>query len=194
MEKKIMWKNSRNGISIIIFCIGVLLLGIGAGVSFVEFSNFKFGGKIQAQANELEEKEFVLNWSDATQGEGGKFHYLNWSDRKAEVICDKNLADEKIVFQIKYPKNDYEPIVRMLPKEDLDEELLSYGEKVWVYEVRRTGASDMEKFMRVKNAVLKGLKEKTYYDYDEADDVQCRIYVSEKHYNDIIEHGDVYYE
>ncbi len=194
MEKKIMWKSSKNGISILIFCIGVLLLGIGVGVSFVEFSNFKFGGKIQVRANELDEKEIVLNWSDATEGEGGKFHFLNWSERKVEVICDKNLSDEKIVFQVKYPKNNCVPIIRMLPKEDLDEDLLAYGEKVWVYEVRRTGASDMEKFMRMKNTVLKGLKEKTYYDYDETDNIECRIYVSKKHYNDIMEHGDGYYD
>lgn len=194
MEKKIMWKNSRNGLSILIFCIGILLLGIGVGISFVEFSNFKFGGKIQVRANDLEKKEIELNWSDVVDGEGKKFHLLNWSDRKIEVVEDNNLGDDKIIFQIKYPKNDFAPVVRMLEKEDLDEELMTFGEKIWVYEVRRTGSSDMEKFMRMKNTVLKGLKEKTYYDYDEADEIECRILVSKKHLNDIVEHGDCIYE
>lgn len=194
MKKNTMWKNSKNRISVIVFCIGILLLGIGVGVSFVEFSNFKFGGKLRVHANNIEEQEITLKWDEVANGKDKKFHLLNWSDSKVEIIEDKDLADDKVVFQIKYPKDVFQSSVQEMPREDMDEELLALESKVWIYQNRRVGMSDMERFMRVKDAVLKGLKEKVYYDYDEDEEIECRLYVSAKHINEIVVQGNKFYE
>lgn len=192
-----MTKNNRsrkNRYSIIIFCFGVLLLGMGVGISFVEYSDFKFGGKIKVQANSLEEKEIQLNWSDIATGDKKEFHFLNWSDHKVNIVVDKKLSDDKVVFNLTYPKECYSPVVREIDNMNTEEELSALGEKIWVYEIRRAGASEMERFMRTKEVVLKGLKEKVYYSYEEEDEVECTLRVSENNLDKVFEHWDDFYE
>ena len=76
----------------VLFSIGVLFIGIGAGVSFVEYSSFHYGGELKATEGKRTNKEVVLNWDEVAIGENKEFHFFNWTDEKIILVADENIS------------------------------------------------------------------------------------------------------
>jgi len=177
----------------VLFSIGVLFVGIGAGVSFVEYSGFHYGGELKLAKGTRTNKEVVLNWDEVAVGENKEFHFFNWTDEKIILVADEHLATDKIVFDFSYDKDSFEPQLREEATREVDSTLAKIGEKTWIYDVQYKGNSEWKTFMHLKDRMLKGLKKGVYYNYESQDNyLQCTIRVSPEKLEKVIEHKDGY--
>ena len=177
----------------VLFSIGVLFIGIGAGVSFVEYSSFHYGGELKLAKGTRTNKEVVLNWDEVAIGENKEFHFFNWTDEKIILVADENIAVDKIIFDFSYDKDSFEPQLREEEAEEVDSKFAQISKKTWVYDVHYKGDSEWRTFMHLKDRMLKGLKSGVYYDYENQDNyLQCTIRVSPEKLEKVIEHKDGY--
>lgn len=84
----------------ITFLAGLFLIGIGAGVTFVEFSSFQLG---EEKAVGGESMEMNVMQEKIPQDSGNIYVYLNDVKRKdVEVVTDPSMAADEIEIQTEY--------------------------------------------------------------------------------------------
>lgn len=188
-------KINKRGLCIVLFCIGVLFVGLGAGISFVEYSGFRYGGELTMADKNRVNKEVVLKWDEVVIGENKEFHYFNWTNEKVVLVGDEEMTKDKIIFDFSYDKDTVEPQLREDETKLVDSELAKIGDKTWIYESSYLGNSDWKAFMHLKDRMLKGLKNGVYYDYENQNNyLQCTIRVSPEKLSKVIEHKEGYVE
>jgi len=156
----------RNKILLGVFLCGILLIGLGAGIAFEEYSNFNYGGDvvIGTEKNEVETMEYVISMGEK------KIRINNYTMKKMEVVEDKKLKDGQVRVEV-IANPDY--IHSFMEYEDYnkydheyyDPDYISgYDGEIRIHTGRKIG--DFELFMEYKDDFLKDLKNsviKNYY-------------------------------
>lgn len=160
---------------IIVFIIGFLMMGIGGGIAFAEFSSFRYGGNIQLggematvklQQTVPEDAEEIIIWP-----------YGYRLDR-IQVVEDSSLAKDEITVEVTCNTDNIKPF--MDEQEDSEEEAGTEVPKKSVFVLGYTGydSSDgVSEFFQVKDEILESIKNRTIYtySYDDVDRVVIKV-------------------
>lgn len=136
-------------ISIVVFCIGVLLCGIGVGVMFVEFDGFVYGGEYALGEPDMrtEQIDVVFEPDDealAVLGVAGSYNYL-----PPKVETDNKIPKDTVRFHVTYNAKCVEPFARWQ-----EDESRIYFNWYW-----KDMGNDLALMMEAKDVVLRNLKE-----------------------------------
>ena len=146
---------------IIVFIIGFLMMGIGGGIAFAEFSSFRYGGNIQLggematvklQQTVPEDAEEIIIWP-----------YGYRLDR-IQVVEDSSLAKDEITVEVTCNTDNIKPF--MDEQEDSEEEAGTEVPKKSVFVLGYTGydSSDgVSEFFQVKDEILESINNRTIY-------------------------------
>ena len=153
----------RKKILLGVFLAGILLMGIGAGVAFGEYSAFTYGGEVVlgTENTEVETMECVIAMKEE------KIIIANYTSKDVNLVEDKTLKDGQVrVEVIANPKyiSSY-MYFEKYDKKDGDTQYISgYDGEIQIHTGRKIG--DFELFMELKDDILHNLKNsviKNYY-------------------------------
>ena len=169
-------------ISIVMFCVGVLLCGIGMGIAFTEFSGLAYGGtqilggtdmKTANLDVEFEPEEEVWNivgtklWHQRYYG-----YYGGVSD--TDVRTDNSVPLNTVRFSVTYNAKRVEPFTSL----DLDSATIGFG---WYW-----NEDDELALMReAKDQVLQNLKEGRLVSFDVVEIEQVEVFVNPQNAEDV---------
>lgn len=141
----------RHKILIGIFCIGVLICGLGTGIAVMEFSSLTYGGKQIVGKTDMKTENIDVAF------EPGDEPYCVWGQGQREIKTDSRVPLNSVRFQVTYNAE------RVTPYAYLNEE-----EKEFQFQSRWTGedADDFEVMMEAKDLVLQNLKERKLISLD----------------------------
>lgn len=157
----------RKKILLGVFLMGILLVGIGTGIAFGEYSSFSYVGETvigQDGASEVETLECSISLGEK------KTRILDYAmhDDSCSLVEDKTLKDGQVRIEVVYnpdyvvPHIDY---TRNDPSmyEDEYEYEDTYNGEICVYADRTMG--EFEVFMKYKDKLLNDLKNKMIGSY-----------------------------
>ena len=162
-------------ISIVMFCVGVLLCGIGMGIAFTEFSGLAYGGtqilggtdmKTANLDVEFEPEEEVWNivgtklWHQRYYG-----YYGGVSD--TDVRTDNSVPLNTVRFSVTYNAKRVEPFTSL----DLDSATIGFG---WYW----NEDDELALMMEAKDQVLQNLKEGRLVSFDVVEIEQVVVFVN----------------
>ncbi|NBK93933.1 hypothetical protein D5278_18530 [bacterium 1XD21-13] len=128
-----------------IFCVGILLTGIGVGVVLTEFSALAYGGKEILGNTDMRTENFDVEFEP---GEERTFITGWYQWKQDEVLTDAGIPENTVRFCVTYNKERIAPCP-VWEKEYNQVVLLER----WVSE-----EDDMELMMQAKDLFLKNLK------------------------------------
>ncbi len=190
MKRKKTGKTSRRMILTGILCAGILLCGLGAGISFIEYSSFEYMGKKDiggdsrktetitrkiGKENKKEEKIYIHCWdvenrnviieaSEETPKNSLQFVVeYNPENVKAVNIRENVLPGGDIYEEQTYDVVEYEDSAPLeAPQAQEKTHSIFYVEPVHAYD------SDFELLFAYKDEILNNLKDKKFYEYKNA--------------------------
>ncbi|MDE6882127.1 MAG: hypothetical protein K2P48_03310 [Lachnospiraceae bacterium] len=136
-------------ISIIVFCLGVLLSGIGAGVAFMEFGGYTYGGKYIL--GEPDMRTDLIDVAFEPEEEALDIFGVigSYNRRSTRIETDRSVPKNTARFCVTYNAKRVEPFA-WLEEEDARIDFGWY----WKY----TG-DEMELMLEAKDVILEKLKE-----------------------------------
>ena len=148
-------------ITIGIFCGGILLSGIGAGVAFGEFSGLAYGGAEVVGKTDIVTRDI----SKEIDPEQGVWNIDGYWDTAPEVEADESIPENTVLFRITYNKDMVEPRIEETVQEDdyYDDDADTWRQtRNPALELRcywqDTDESNFQNLMEAKDKVLVGLK------------------------------------
>lgn len=84
------------------FCIGLFLIGVGGGVTFAEFSSFRYAGERVLGAESMKEATMERNITDPEKPIVLNAHYASSYGAEIEIREDPSLKPDEIAFDITY--------------------------------------------------------------------------------------------
>lgn len=150
-----------------IFLSGVLLIGIGAGVAFWEYSSFEYQG--EHQIGEGKEKKEVLEYKIPSKTDQKKICLIQNFEKDYTLVEDKNIPKNVIQYEIIYNPEFAKP--------ELCFEEADYNYFGNLYLSFHSTKSDFEVFMEYKDQILEELKKKKIasYRYDRIKEITIRV-------------------
>lgn len=136
-------------ISIVVFCVGVLLCGIGAGMMFVEFDGFDYGGKYVLGEPDLRTEQIDVAFEPKEEalsvwGVAGSYNRL-----PPKVETDSSIPKDTVRFQVTYNAKCVVPFARWQEDED----------RIDINWYWKDTGDDLALMMEAKDVVLRNLKE-----------------------------------
>lgn len=156
---------------IIVFCIGVFLCGIGAGVAFTEFSALTYGGKQIIGTADVRTENFDTTFES---GEDECSVYCPYA-RQYDIQVDNSVPKNTVRFCVTYNAACIEPHVSW--NEDRKEIVFS---SYWIDE-----EGDMPIIMEAKDIFLQNLKEGKLVSFDRPQLDKVTILVNEASKDDV---------
>ena len=138
--------------------IGILLIGVGVGTSFIQFSSFTYGGTVLVNEDNIICEEFSF-----TIEEEGPVYIDNDNYLPYKVIGDETLEDNEIIFEINYDTNQYGIEVRNVSNEFYHSESEDLNDNQYLIEREYKNYSDFAYLLKAKDIVLEGIKNKKLY-------------------------------
>ncbi len=137
-----------------IFCIGVLICGLGIGIAFMEFSTLTYGGK------QIVGKTKMVTENVDVPFEPGEEQYLVWGQwgwKQTKIVTDSRVPEDTVRFRVTYNAE------RVTPHAYLNQEA-----KEFHFTCRWTGDDwdEIGLLIEAKDLVLKNLKERTIISLD----------------------------
>lgn len=158
--------------------IGLLFFGIGIGIAFIEFSQFTYGGEICISEQEVKTD---INTFDIPP-EGEVLCFLYGANGVRDIIADKTIPIDKIVFETTYNKNE------MTVGIYYDEQ-----EQYFAYETMYINNKVGLNFIKMKDLFLKQLNEKVIYEIiDDTYFVTTTIKVAPENFERIVNEENYY--
>lgn len=152
---------------------GVLIMGIGLGVTVAEYSAFEYLGQKNLGEDQMEVKEIAVERTP-----GVPFVLENWYDpQNVEIVEDESLPDNQLVYEVEYNRETIRPHVEMWkenpepegsdprqpgPGEDLPEE----GPATEHFRIYSSYMDHPQYFWDHKDEMLGLAKKKQFYTYD----------------------------
>lgn len=160
-------------ILIVIFCIGVLICGLGTGIAFMEFSSLTYGGK------QMIGKTKMVTENVDVPFEPGEEPYLVWGQwgwEQTEIVTDSKVPEGTVRFQVTY-NAEY-----VAPHAYLNEEA-----KEFHFTCRWTGDDEDEigLLMEAKDLVLQNLKERKIISLDRIELEEVVVLVNPENEKDV---------
>lgn len=105
------------------FVVGVLLGGIGVGVTFVEYSGFEYGGKVYLGEENLVTKELDYKFTPSVN-ERIQLNYCYWGDWQQDtlIVQDESIPIGVIRYRVTYNENLANPSLMYWNVEDIQEQ------------------------------------------------------------------------
>lgn len=147
-------------ITIGIFCGGILLTGIGAGVAFGEFSGLNYGGTEIVGTFDRVTKEI----SKEIDPDLGTWSLYGFWDTETELVTDKSIPENTVTFRITYNAEQVDPdVIAETETEYYDEDTDEYTTEIDPsLELRvywKGNSNEIKDMMEAKDKVLAGLKQ-----------------------------------
>lgn len=157
---------------IILFFIGLLLMGLGGGISFAEFTSLRYGGE-----KSLTGDMTVVSIKKNAPVDTEKIYIeTEWHDlRYIEVEADSSLPKGQIALEVTCDEQAVSPYL-----EEQKGASESEGEAVYTmgYRYHYGSDSELKTFMEVKDEMLSGLKKRVIYSFSTEDVQKAVIKVS----------------
>lgn len=134
-----------------IFCGGILLAGIGAGISFGEFSGMSYGGEETVGAYEKTTREI----SREIDPERGVWRIGRYWGEEMEPELDDSVPENTVVFRITYNAEQVDPEVKYVETEYEDGE---EGPALEIWADWYGSDNELKDMMEAKDKVLAGLR------------------------------------
>lgn len=107
-----------------IFMAGIICCGIGAGVTFQEYSSFKYMGEKRIGSNKIAEKTFTENlYTDKTKKINTSFVAYNNESDNIQLKTSKSVSKDKIQIKVRYDADNVKDI-------HIDKNLYSHDEYI----------------------------------------------------------------
>lgn len=157
----------------VIFCIGVMICGLGIGIGFLEFSSFTYEGMQTVGRTDMKTRDIDVAF------EPGDEPYRIWRQREwgqKEIKTDSSVPLNHVRFQVTYNAE------RVTPSAYLDEE-----EKEFHFMARWSGNDvyDMEAMMEAKDVILQNIKERKLVSVDVVNIEEIVILVNPENEKDV---------
>lgn len=170
-----------------IFMAGIICCGIGAGVTFQEYSSFKYMGEKRIGSNKIAEKTLTENlYIDKTKKLNTSFIAYNNENENIELKTSKSVPKDKIQIKVRYDADNVKDIhidKNLYNDDDYDENSMDNvalenmtqtdesesaqknptSQEFFISAVGRM--SDIEYVLSYKDEILKNIKERKIYNY-----------------------------
>lgn len=105
------------------FVVGVLLGGIGVGVTLVEYSGFEYGGKVYLGEENLVTKDLDYKFTPSAN-ERIQLNYCYWGDWQKDtlIVQDESIPIGIIRYRVTYNENLANPSLMHWNVEDVEEQ------------------------------------------------------------------------
>lgn len=185
----------KYGMMTALFAGGLLLIGIGGGISFAEYTSFSYGGEKM-----MGDGQMTVSRIEQERTEGIPFQIVYYNEM--DIVEDENLPDDKLVFEFTYNPEYTEPQVKMYVEEtDEIPEGTSYNDladgeekeenkeknnRKESFHIWKNSKNGIGMMCRVKDEVLKAVKERKIYDYDTDFVEKITVYMSPEAKSDMV--------
>lgn len=170
-----------------IFMAGIICCGIGAGVTFQEYSSFKYMGEKRIGSNKIAEKTLTENlYTDKTKKLNTSFIAYNNENENIELKTSKSVPKDKIQIKVRYDADNVKDIhidKNLYNDDDYDENSMDNvalenmtqtdesesaqknptSQEFFISAVGRM--SDIEYVLSYKDEILENIKERKIYNY-----------------------------
>ncbi len=150
-------------ILIIVFCAGMLLCGLGAGIFFTELSGLSYGGKQIIGETDIRTENFDVEFES---GEGRQEVASYW--RVSNLQIDDSIPKNTVRFCVTYNARTITPFA------DWDKK----NEQIFLSYYWHGTYDEIAYIMEAKDVVLQNLKEGTIVSFDELDLEEVTILVN----------------
>ncbi len=135
-----------------VFLAGILFIGVGAGITFAEYSSFQYGGEIVIGkgGTEVDTEIYTIPLDQKT-------FICNGTSEGTKMVEDKSLKDGQVRIEILYnskytlPYFEYE-------YEPMEEEILDGYQNSFIHIHTHQSIGEFEMFMECKDDFLTNLK------------------------------------
>ena len=171
----------QHKIALVIFCIGVLLCGIGTGVAFTEFGALTYGGRQILGETDMQTEDFdvafVPKEDQKTIIVGARAAYAAGI---GEVCTDAAVPPDTVRFHVTYNGKRVKPFADF--EEASGEEMFDRISFSWYW---RNTEDETALMMAAKDIVLKNLKEGKIVSLDTVDVEEVTVLVNPKNEKDV---------
>lgn len=136
-------------ISMVVFCIGVLLCGIGVGVMFVEFDGFVYGGEYALGEPDMRTEHIDVAFEPGDEALAVLGVAGSYNCRPLKIETDSRIPKDTVRFQVTYNAKRAEPFAHWAK----DEGYIDFG---WYW---KDTVDDLALVMEAKDVILRNLKE-----------------------------------
>ncbi len=182
MKREKTGKTSRRMILVGVLCVGILLCGLGAGISLIEYSSFQYMGKKDI-GGDRRETETITRKIGKENKKNEKIYIHCWDveNRNVTIEASETVPKNSLQFVVEYnPDNVKQANIRK--EVELGDDVydaVEYADSEWlensaveekkysIYYVEpvNTYDSDLELLFSCKDEILNNLKEKKFYEY-----------------------------
>ena len=118
-KKKEEHRSSVRKILAAVFCGGVLLCGVGTGISLAEYSSFEFLGKKEIGGDDVETKTITEDLYRGVNGNGKVYvHSYFGENDEATLVTSKEVPKDQIRFVVEYNPNNIKDV--FVDREELE--------------------------------------------------------------------------
>ena len=154
--------NNRK-IIVAVFLAGLLMIGIGSGITFAEFTALSYGGDINLSG---EMKRVNLQTTLPENTKAVQFYINGYDSGKISVIGDSTLAKDQISIEVVCDQEQITPYLHDEGELTLDGKASGESAAAYLLSYRYRGTNrDTFNFFKVKDDLLEGLKERKIYSY-----------------------------
>lgn len=182
MKREKTGKTSRRMILVGVLCVGILLCGLGAGISLIEYSSFQYMGKKDI-GGDRRETETITRKIGKENKKNEKIYIHCWDveNRNVTIEASETVPKNSLQFVVEYnPDNVKQANIRKeVELGDDVNDAVEYADSEWlensaveekkysIYYVEpvNTYDSDLELLFSCKDEILNNLKEKKFYEY-----------------------------
>lgn len=172
---------------LIAFMVGLLLMGLGTGVAFAEFSTFQYGGEKNVMP-EMVSKNLSIKIDETKDN---IYFYSYWGYKDISIVSDISVPNDEIAIDIKCSPY-ITPAIRINNDFENDDYLTEYNAYEGVYKSTQVTENDivyniyydyyndyngMSEVVQAKNEVLESLKNRKVYSYnsDNIESITIRV-------------------
>lgn len=165
--------SKQHKIAIVIFCIGVLLCGIGTGVALTEFSGLTYGGTQILGETDMKTAELDVEF----EPEEGVWDITEMWYRgcyDGDIQTDRSIPPNTVRFCVTYNANRVEPFTTL----DIDRAAIGLG---WY----GNGVDELALMMEAKDKVLQNLREGRLVSFDVVEVERVEVFVNPQNAKDV---------
>lgn len=159
-------------ILLVVFCVGILICGVGTGIAFNEFSSLAYGGEKMIGEVDMTTRDLDVEFEPG-ENPWSVYGYYG-REGVSELILDEDVPENTVRFRVTYNSG------RVEPKVDVWKE----GQELNLYSIWHN-TDEVALFMEVKDEVLKELKEGKISSYDAVGIESVEVLVNPVHEEDV---------
>lgn len=158
-----------------VFCLGVLLCGIGAGITFAEFGGFTYGGKYILGEQDMKTEDIDVAFIPREEGWTIIGAAYSYTAGMGKIQTDQSVPENTVRFHVTYNAKRVEPYACLNQK----------GDRIEFSWCWMDYYDDTALMMEAKDLVLSNLKEGKIVSFDTAVLEEVTVLVNPKNKEDV---------